>query len=77
MNFEPQQGLKKRNFEPQKASKEVPFSPFEAFGRNLKTPPPAPESGPWPCFGAHGPHVQAWDVRSDVTDYRVHEQGFS
>ena len=55
MNFEPQKGLKKRNFEPQKVSKEVPFSPFEAFGRNLKTPPPTPESGQRPGFGAPGP----------------------
>ena len=82
-----QKGLKKRNFEPQKASKEVPFSQFEEFGRNLKTPPSAPESGPRPGFGAPGPHVLAWDVRSVVTDcrargsvvtdYRAREQGFS
>ncbi len=51
--------------------------PFEAFGRNLKTPQPAPESGPRPGFGTPGPHVRAWVVRSVVTDYRAREQGFS
>ena len=37
----------------------------------------APESGPRPGFGAPGPHVLAWNVRSVVTDFRAREQGFS
>ena len=50
---------------------------FEAFGRNLKTPAPAPAPGQRPGFGAPGPHVRAWGVRSVLTDYRAREQGFS
>ena len=36
---------------------------FEAFGRNLKTTPPAAVPGPRPGFGAPGPHVRVRRVR--------------
>ena len=48
---------------------------FEAFGRNLKTPAPAPVPGPLPGFGA--PTCAGLGVRSVLTDYRQREQGFS
>ena len=50
---------------------------FEAFGRNLKTPPPAAVPGPLPGFGAPGPHVRVRRVRSVLTDCGAREQGFS
>ena len=50
---------------------------FEAFGRNLKTTPPAAAPGPRPEFGAPGPHVRVRRVRRVLTDCRAREQGFS
>ena len=40
---------------------------------SARPPPP----GPRPGFGAPGPHVPAWGVRSVLTDYRARGQGFS
>ena len=66
-----------RTFSPIRRILKSSGSLFEAFGRNLKTPPPAAVPGPLPCFGTQGQHVRVRRVCSVSTDYRAREQGFT